>query len=82
MDTSSSKSSPKKFRARGIMMFVASFAFAEHKPFKEKYIIGCSAEQIETANSLTTNFRSCAEELCAAGPGIAILFLAQLGAIF
>ena len=31
----------------------SSVAFAEHKAFQEKYIIGCSTEQIATANSIT-----------------------------
>ena len=41
----------------------SSVAFAEHKAFQEKYIIGCSTEQIATANSITDSFRTCAEEL-------------------
>ena len=35
----------------------SSVAFAEHKAFQEKYIIGCSTEQIATANSITDSFR-------------------------
>jgi hypothetical protein len=45
-----------------MMRFVAalalagsSVAFAEHKAFQEKYIIGCSTEQIATANSITSS---------------------------
>ena len=38
----------------------SSVAFAEHKAFQEKYIIGCSTEQIATANSITDSFRTCA----------------------
>ena len=45
----------------------SSVAFAEHKAFQEKYIIGCSTEQIATANSITDSFRTCAEELYGAG---------------
>ena len=33
----------------------SSVAFAEHKAFQEKYIIGCSTEQIATANSADAN---------------------------
>ncbi len=45
----------------------SSVAFAEHKALQEKYIIGCSTEQIATANSITDSFRTCAEELYGAG---------------